>query len=336
MKRIFSILGGILLVSSIYSQKDISINPIYFDPIYNGTRDPEIVYNPVEKEYWVYYTSSRPVTNIGNFVGTPIGIAGSKDLKNWRFIGYCYFNGIGGKPDAPHTYWALGIIIEGDTAHMFVTFKQDTIGSWGGSSKLEHYVSPVNNMQKGWKYFNTVTNEPQAIDATVIKSENQYLMWYRNCIGEPCGIYHAKSSDLKNWELLGKTEGDINDINISKIWYQEGPYVFKWKNYFWMITDPGDGIAVYRSKDADNWKFTGKILLNNEGISPSEASNGKHASVKIINNRAFIFYHTEPYAKEDDNTTFQGHKFTCYLNMAELKFDGETLTCNRKSPVKLP
>lgn len=333
MKLQLSILMSALVVFNIFSQKHVSSNPIYYDPIYNGSRDPEIVFNPVEKEYWVYYTSSRPVT--GNFVGCPIGIAGSKDLKNWRFVGYCYFNGIGGKPDAPHTYWAPGIIIEGDTAHMFITYKQDTIGIWGGPSKLDHYVSSINDMQKGWKYFNTVTNEPQAIDATIFKIESIYHMWYRDCIGEPCGIYHAKSSDLTNWKFLGKTNGDVNNLEQTKIWYQEAPYVFQWKKYFWMLTDPGDGIAVYRSKDADKWKFMGKILIDND-ITTTDKSNGKHASVKIINNRAFIFYHTEPNAKKDVNTSFQGHKFTSYLNMGELKFDGGKLTCSRIKPFKVP
>lgn len=311
--------------------------PLYYDPVYNGSRDPEIIYNPVVKEYWIYYTSSRPVLDNGNFVGTPIGIAGSKDLINWRLIGYCSFNGLGGKPDAKHTYWAPGIFIEGDTANMFITYKEDTIGPWGGDSRLDHYKAPVSNMQKGWKYFKTVTKEPQAIDATVSKSGNIYNLWYRNCISDPCGIYYATSTNLVDWQFKGKAEGDINNLEIAKISYQEGPYVFYWKNFYWMITDPGDGLAVYRSSEAKIWKYCGKILTSQEKANarPFDYSNGKHASVKVINDRAFIFYHVEPFAKEIQQP-FPGNKFTCYLQMAELLLDGNKLKCDRNKAIKLP
>lgn len=328
----------LLPAAKAFSQKPMSTPPapLYVDPIYNGTRDPEIVYNPSAKEYWIYYTSSRPVLDKGNFVGAPIGIAGSKDLVNWRLVGYCYFNGIGGKPDAGHTYWAPGIFIEGNTAHMFVTYKEDTIGPWGGPSRLDHYKAPVADMQRGWTYVNTVTNEPQAIDATVYKIGNVYNMWYRNCIKDPCGIYHATSTDLLNWQFHGKALGDINNFDLTKIWYQEGPYVFRWKGYYWMITDPDDGIVVYRSSDAVTWKLMNRILTPNGGKRPMDSANGKHASVMVINDRAFIVYHSEPFMKKDPQPPFPGHKFTCYLQMAELTFDGERITCNRDKAIVLP
>lgn len=120
----------LFLQSSLFAQKvqRTPPSPLYADPIYNGSRDPEIFYNPYKKEYWIYYTASRPYTGKGNFVGTPIGITTSNDLINWRFIGYCSFDGVAGKPDVAHTYWAPGVYVEGDTAHMFVTYKSDTIG----------------------------------------------------------------------------------------------------------------------------------------------------------------------------------------------------------------
>jgi len=332
---------GILLIASFlqisaFAQKADRTPPapLYADPVYNGTRDPEIIYNPYAKEYWIYYTASRPFTNNGNFVGTPIGIAASGDLMNWRFIGYCSFNGVAGKPDAPHTNWAPGVFIENDTANMFVTFKDDTIPPWGGPSRLDHYKAPVSDMQRGWKYFNTVTDHPQAIDATVLKINDMYHMWYRDCITEPCGIYHARSRDMKSWDFTGKTGGDVNNLDIHKIWYQEGPYVFYWKGKYRMITDPGDGIATYHSDDAINWKYDGKILTKNTGNRKFDATNGKHASVAIINDRAFIFYHVEPYA--DSKETFPGQKFICYLQMAELKIENNKITCDRNKLIRLP
>ncbi len=337
MKQILLLISLMLcFVMMVCAQKTINTPPapLFADPVYNGTRDPEMIYNPTAKEYWIYYTSSRPVKNIGNFVGTPIGIAGTKDFVKWRFVGYCSFNGIGGKPDAKHTYWAPGIYIEGDTANMFITFKEDTIGPWGGESRLDHYKAPVSDMQKGWKFFKTVTKEPQAIDATVVKIGKTYHLWYRNCITEPCGIYHATSTDLSKWNFEGKAEGDINNIETTKIRYQEGPYVFYWKNYYWMITDQGNALAVYRSFDARTWKYCGNILGVEGGSRLFDSNNGKHASVKVINDRAFIFYHIEPYSKET-NQIFPGHKYTCFLQMSELNFDGEKLKCDRNAMIHL-
>jgi hypothetical protein len=308
--------------------------PLYADPIYNGSRDPEIVYNPYEKEYWIYYTGSRPYTNTSNFVGTPIGIAVSKDLITWRFIGYCDFDGVIGKPDAGHTYWAPGVFIEGDTANMFVTYKSDTLPPWGGDSRIDHYKAPVSDMHRGWKFFQTVTDHPTAIDATVLKVNGIYHLWFRDCICEPCGIFHAQSPDLKKWEFTGKTEGDVNNMDINKIWYQEGTYVFYWKKKYWMITDPGDGIATYHSEDAIIWKYDGKILTKNTGTRKFDQTNGKHPSVAIINDRAFIFYHIEPYA--DLKETFPGQKFLCYLQMAEFKIENNKITCDRNNSIILP
>ncbi len=332
---LFLVFSGIFL-NTVFSQKvqNTPPAPLYADPIYNGTRDPEIVYNPFEKEYWIFYTASRPFTDKGNFVGTPLGIAASKDLVNWRFIGYCSFNGVAGKPDAPHTNWAPGIFIEGDTANMFVTFKEDTIPPWGGPSRLDHYKAPISDMQRGWKYFRTVTDQPQAIDATVLKINTVYHMWYRDCITEPCGIYHAQSKDMKTWDFTGKTEGDVNNMDINKIWYQEGPYVFFWKNKYRMITDTGDAIATYSSDDAIHWVYDGNIMGRNTGTRKFDTTNAKHASVKVINDRAFIFYHVEPYADLKEN--LPGPKFLCYLQMAELKIKNNMLECDRNEVVVLP
>lgn len=319
----------------VFSQKKPNIPPapLYADPVYNGTRDPEIVYNPYEKEYWIYYTGSRPYTNTGNFVATPIGIAASKDLLNWRFVGYCSFDGILGKPDARHTYWAPGIYIEGDTANMFVTYKSDTIPPWGGDSRIDHYRTPVSDMHRGWKFYKTITEHPAAIDATVLKVNEIYHLWFRDCIVEPCGIFHAQSTDLKKWEFTGKAEGDVNNLEINKIWYQEGAYVFYWKQKYWMITDPGDGIATYHSDNAITWNYDGKILIKNTGNRKFDQTNGKHPSVAIVNDRAFIFYHIEPFANLAE--TFPGQKFLCYLQMAELKIENNKITCDRNKAIYL-
>ena len=92
--------------------------PIYMDNNYHGPADPEVVWNPVTKEYMIFYTGRRPFLDQSSYVGTPVGVAVSKDMIHWKHAGYCSFDGVGGEPDSEITYWAPGVIIEGDTAHM--------------------------------------------------------------------------------------------------------------------------------------------------------------------------------------------------------------------------
>lgn len=62
------------LYVSIFTSAQCSV---FADPNYNGSTDPEIIYNPVTKEFLVYYTSRRPLSG-NSFVSTPIGVISSK------------------------------------------------------------------------------------------------------------------------------------------------------------------------------------------------------------------------------------------------------------------
>lgn len=63
----------------------------------------------------IFYTDRRPVKGVAATVGNPIGVCVSDNFTDWRFLGYCKFDGVGGKPDSEQTRWAPGIIIDGDT-----------------------------------------------------------------------------------------------------------------------------------------------------------------------------------------------------------------------------
>lgn len=75
-------------------------SPIYVDNHYHGPADPEITWNPKTKEWMIFYTSRRPFKDQASYVGTPVGVAVSKDFVHWNFAGYCSFDGVGGKPDS--------------------------------------------------------------------------------------------------------------------------------------------------------------------------------------------------------------------------------------------
>ena len=91
--------------------KVIIPSPIYVDNHYHGPADPEITWNPKTEEWMIFYTSRRPFKDQSSYVGTPVGVAVSKDFVHWKFAGYCSFDGVGGQPDSEKTYWAPGVIV---------------------------------------------------------------------------------------------------------------------------------------------------------------------------------------------------------------------------------
>ncbi len=89
-------LSFLFLLTSIgsFAQK-YAAAPLFIDPNYYGSCDPEVIYNPSDDCWYIYYTSRRSLIE-GHFVATPIGVIRSKDFAKWEFLGYCKFDGIGG------------------------------------------------------------------------------------------------------------------------------------------------------------------------------------------------------------------------------------------------
>lgn len=331
--KVFVLFIFILSVSACNTISERKIpSPIYMDNNYHGTADPEIIWNPGTKEWMIFYTARRPFKDQASYVSTPIGVATSKDFATWKFAGYCSFDGVGGQPDSEKTFWAPGVIIENDTAHMFVTVKDDSTPVWGGPSNIVHYIAPLNDMVSGWKRIDAVITTPISIDATIIKKDDSWHMWYRDRPTEDTGgLYHAVSNDLYKWELKGLAKGDINNVEITKHIYQEGAFVFKWKGYFWIIADPHKGLAVYRSEDAENWDYQG-IIMYEPGNRFADNTRARHPSVIINDDRAFIVYHVQPFLGYNSNTHEAGdevyHKLS-FIQMAELEYSDGKITCDR-------
>ena len=74
------------------------------------------------------------------------------------------------------------------------------------------------------------------------------------------GIHWATSEDLAVWTARGRCPGDVNDREKRGYGYQKAPYVFHWRRWYWMLTDPHQGLAVFRSPDAKTWELNGRIL----------------------------------------------------------------------------
>ena len=321
-------------LETVESSKRVPHDSLPFaDPNYHGSCDPEIVWNSVAEEWWVFYTARRANKKTGTYVGTPIGVAATKDMVNWRFLGYCAFDGQAGFPDNSDTRWAPGIIRQGDVFHMFVTYKDNANPPWGGKGKILHYEAPIDDLLGGWKKAEPPQfAQPDPIDATVIEVGDNYHAYYR--VGKGGGIHWARSKDLKEWENLGKCLGDINNREVHGWSYQEAPYVFEFANSYWMLTDPHQGLAVYRSKDSITWKYQG-IILAEPGNRPQDHTLARHPSVAVMDDRAVLCYHVEPnrpYPSPPPEKRTVEQKIT-FLQTAELKVVKNRLTCDRNKPI---
>ena len=323
--------------------------PLFVDPNYQGSCDPEIVWNEHEQLWYIYYTARRPMLE-NTWLQTPIGVAVSKDMINWKFKGYCKFDGVGGEKDAASTFWAPAIISANDTLHMFVTWKPDTIptqGAWGGQGWIVHYKTPLTNPVDGWQKVSALHGDNlNTIDATVYQSNNQYHVWFK---GKEKGakkneLYHLTTPDFSNWQEAGFSKSDVFNAEATGSNFEEAPYIFQWKGKYWLITDPHNGFFVYSSADAENWEFQGTILKEG-GTRNLDNSMARHCSVAVKDGRAFIFYHVEPWRRYDLEKLKGEERKRIFdqplknresvLQMAELEMVNGQLICNRNRKVEL-
>lgn len=317
----------LLFPGALKSQQMVEFSaPIYADPYYCGSCDPEIVWNSFSGEWMCFYTGRRPALGVAATCGNPIGVAVSRDLKNWMFRGYCLFDGEGGKPDSRHTFWAPGIILNGDEAHMFVTYKEDATPPWGTGGCIAHYKTSVDDMLNGWKRVDVTIGEDDCLDASVIKLENgNFRVYYVGGVNNQDTkgrktIRYAESSNLNDWTVKGDVKGEVNDKKVHGIGYQEGVYVFLWKGRFYMLTDPHKGLATYSSDDGITWKYHGQIMETGTSSRTLDWSQARHPSVLVQDDRTYIFYHVEPFRPEKvKGSELEKHQRYAFIQMAELK-----------------
>jgi len=308
--------------------------PLFADPNYNGSCDPEIVWNPLKEEWFIYYTARRATRASATYVGTPLGVISSPDLVSWRFLGYCSFDGKKGQPDNADTHWAPGIIVADDRLHMFATYKASAVPPWGGDGVIRHYVAPMDDPIDGWQLVGIPEfAQPDPIDVSLLKVGDAYRAYYR--VGHGGGIHWASSPDLMTWTNHGQCPGDVNASPDERgFGYQEAPYVFHWMDRYWMLTDPHEGLAVFQSPDGITWTQQERILRE-PGEGQADATLARHASVAVIGERAFIFYHTEPNRPYPTPPAEQRtpHQKISFLQMAELKVVDGKLVCDRNAEI---
>jgi hypothetical protein len=296
--------------------------PLFRDPILDGAADPVIIWNKNERSWWIFYTARRayaPSIGVSYMHGSDIGIASSGDGgKTWIYRGKA--KGLAFE-EGQNTYWAPEVIEQDGVYHMYLSYVRGIAFDWNCGRDIVHYTSKD---LWNWEFQSKLElTSDRVIDACVIRLPEQgFKMWYKDEV-HGCYTYTAYSKDLYRWQAGG---AEITDCA------HEGPNVFWLEGFYWMITDPWEGLGVYRSVDAREWKRCGNIL-DRPGIRKDDGAIGCHADVLVHKGRAYIFYFTHPEVGMEERNAPEflreyRHRRSS-LQVAELKVSNSGLVCDR-------
>lgn len=295
--------------------------PLFRDPIFDGAADPTVIWNRKEQAWWIFYTARRAMGfNIGVSYchGTQIGVASSSDDgKSWVYRGSLNLEFESGM----NTFWAPEVVWAQGEYHMYVTYLKGVPTAWSGKRHILHYTSPD---LWHWEFQGQIPlSSEYVIDAAVFQiGNNHWKMWYKD---EENGAhtFSAQSNDLFHWTVLGE---EISDCP------HEGPNVFVLGEYYWMITDPWEGLGVYRSKDAVNWTRCPNVL-DVPGNRTDDGVIGGHGDVLVHKNRAYLFYFTHPEVplecRRNPDFVWEKNHRRSSLQVAELTIRENVLICDR-------
>lgn len=278
--------------------------PLFRDPITDGAADPVLIWNRQEKSWWMLYTQRRAnceSENVAFCYGNAIGIASSHDNgRTWVYRGTLDL-----KIDEGHnTFWAPDIVYHNGKYHLFVAYIQGVYTNWNGAAHIVHFTSKD---MWHWKYEGVpALSSDRVIDATLFKvSDKEWRMWYKD---EPRGsvTMMARSKNLKKW-----TYDEDPAVGGGA---HEGAKVFRYGDYYWMLTDEWQGMRVYRSTDLDNWEKQG-LILDTPGKRRDDKPQGAHGDVVVLGDKAYVFYFTHP-----DRPQHAQHPFDHERNMMEYKY----------------
>jgi len=303
----------------------VAPKPLFRDPVYDGAADPVVIWNRVEKKWFMFYTNRRAnqkeLKGVAYCHGTRIGIAESSDGgATWQYRGTA---------DIPYgegekSFWAPEVVEHEGLYHMYVTYVPGMHEDWDGTRDILHLTSR-DLLQ--WQYESTLKlASNRVIDACVTRMpDGRWRMWYNN---EPDrkAINYAESPDLYQWQDKGKAVGDQAG---------EGPTVFRWKDRYWMVVDVWDGLAVYRSDDLRNWTRQKENLLQKPGQGNEDKVKGGHPDGVVSGDRAYLFYFVHPgrQGADADQDTVEQRRTS--IQVVELEYREGALTCDRDRPTRM-
>jgi len=156
-----------------------SAAPLFDDPVFHGASDPFVIWNPVKKAWFMYYTQRRATmpgpTGVDWVHGTAIAIATSEDGFTWKYLGTCQgdhdlsepLKAAGKGPEPGVTWWAPCFLYRNNSFDMWVVLVDGVYPSWTGNRNIVHFTS---NDGITWKYADTCKlSSDRVIDPTVYR-----------------------------------------------------------------------------------------------------------------------------------------------------------------------
>ena len=297
--------------------------PLFEDPIFGGPTDPTVIWNPMERSWWIVYTQRRasvPCPGHTWVHGTDLGVASSRDGgQTWLYRGTLELEKT---EPGRNTYWAPEMLWAGSLCHMFVTYVTGVPADWVGDRNILHYTSKD---LWHWKYEGALElSSRRVIDACIYPLPGGgWRMWYKD-EADDSHTHYADSPDLYTWTHGGTATRDQS---------QEGPNVFALGGKYWMIADVWAGLGVYESDDLTHWRRQEGDLMSGPGVRPGDTNRAHHADVLVSGEDAYIFYFTHPLAarKPENPAEALAMRGSC-LQAALLKVINGRLTAIRDEP----
>jgi hypothetical protein len=327
-----SLLLAISLTVRAQDSGQVAPKPLYRDPVYDGAADPTLIWNPLVKRWWMFYTNRRAsapnLTGVTWVHGTPIGIAESADNgATWSYVSTADIQlppEFGGKDV---TLWAPDVVLGDDHQfHMFLAVVPGIFPDWNHPRSIVHLTST--DLLK-WRNAQPLKlASDRVIDPSIIHMHAGLWRMYYNDERAGKAIDFAESPDLNTWTDKGPA------IGIDK--RCEGPKAFHWQSKLWLIVDEWKGLAVYRSEDeGKTWNKQTDNLLATPGTGPDDQAKGDHCDVVISNDRAYLFYFTHPNKKDSDQMSDTTAHRRSSIQVGEMKLKDGWLTCDRNAPTHI-
>lgn len=299
--------------------------PLFRDPVTDGAADPVVIWNTIEKSWWMLYTQRRAnqeTADVAYCYGNAIGIASSSDHgKSWVYRGTLNLEFERGH----NTFWAPDVVYHEGVYHMFVSYIPGVRNHWSGEARMVHMTSA--NLWD-WKFEGFVKlSSGDVIDASLFRLDNgKWRIWYKDSTRGSITMT-AESDDLENWTVFDKPAigGGAH----------EGPKVFRFGGWYWMLTDEWAGMRVYRSDDCNRWEKQDRIL-SGPSKRPDDKPSGAHGDVVVVGEKAYVFYFTHPGRQSHTKADLGPNGVLPYelrrssIQVAELLIqDGKLITCDR-------
>jgi hypothetical protein len=308
----------------------IAAKPLYRDPVFDGAADPTVVWNPLVKKWWMYYTDRRAnvpgLSGVTWVHGTPIGIAESADGgAHWHFAGMAQFDLPASYGGTNLTCWAPDLTRAPDgTWQMFLTVVPGIFTDWNHPRDILQLTSTD---MVHWNHPRRLAlASDRVIDPSIERMPDGTWRLYYNDERAGKTIDYATSTDLMTWTDQGRAFKNRGC---------EGPKGFRWHDQYWVVVDEWRGLGVFRSDDGLHWDKQPQNLVADAGTGPDDGVPGDHCDVVVSGERAYLFYFTHPGRRGPDARKDTTEQRRSSIQVTELHLQDGWLTSHRNEPTRI-